>query len=159
MTTSSGTIIGVISDTHGLLRPQALGELRGSQAIIHAGDVGREEILYQLEQIAPLTVVRGNIDTSAWARKLPATNVLQSAGTSLYVIHNIDQLDLDPAAAGFSAVIFGHSHRPLIENRRGMCCGLKVIPSWTSKGSGVSLVEEYSDRTNPMFFNTIPTVR
>lgn len=120
MTTSTGTIIGVISDTHGLLRPQALGELRGSQAIIHAGDVGREEILYQLEQIAPVTAVRGNIDTSAWARKLPATNVLQSAGSSLYVIHNIDELDLDPAAAGFCAVIFGHSHRPLIENRRGI---------------------------------------
>lgn len=120
MTTSTGTIIGVISDTHGLLRPQALGELRGSQAIVHAGDVGREEILYELERIAPVTVVRGNIDTSAWARKLPASNVLQIAGTSLYVIHNIDELDLDPAAAGFSAVIFGHSHRPLIEKRGGI---------------------------------------
>jgi len=114
------TIIGIISDTHGLLRPAAVEALHGSQAIIHAGDVGREGILHDLEQIAPVTVVRGNIDTSAWARKLPATNVLEIAGTSIYVLHNIDELDLDPAAAGFSAVIFGHSHRPLIETRKGV---------------------------------------
>ena len=113
-------IVGIISDTHGLLRSQALEALRGSDAIIHAGDVGREEILRALKRIAPLTVVRGNIDTSPWARKLPSTNVFESAGTSIYVLHNIDELDLDPAAAGLSAVIFGHSHRPLIENRRGV---------------------------------------
>lgn len=113
-------IVGVISDTHGLLRPEAIAALRGSEAIIHAGDVGREEILRVLKQIAPLTVVRGNIDTSPWARKLPATDVLEIAGASIYVLHNIDELDLDPSAAGFSAVIFGHSHRPLIENRKGV---------------------------------------
>ena len=111
-------IVGVISDTHGLLRSEALEALRGSDAIIHAGDVGREEVLRALKQIAPLTVVRGNIDTSPWARKLPSTNVFEIAGKSIYVLHNIDELDLDPAAAGFSAVIFGHSHRPLIENRK-----------------------------------------
>ena len=111
-------IVGIISDTHGLLRSKALEALRGSDAIIHAGDVGREEILRALKQIAPLTVVRGNIDTSPWARKLPSTNVFEIAGKSIYVLHNIDELDLDPAAAGFSAVIFGHSHRPLIENRK-----------------------------------------
>jgi len=117
---STRTVIGIISDTHGLLRPEAVEALRGSQAIIHAGDVGREDILHDLEQIAPVTIVRGNIDTSAWARKLPATNVLEIAGMSIYVLHNIDELDLDPAAAGFSAVIFGHSHRPLIETRKGV---------------------------------------
>lgn len=113
-------IVGVISDTHGLLRPEAIAALRGSEAIIHAGDVGREEILRVLKQIAALTVVRGNIDTSPWARKLPATDVLEITGASIYVLHNIDELDLDPSAAGFSAVIFGHSHRPLIENRKGL---------------------------------------
>src|SRR5690349_10127841 len=99
-------IIGVISDTHGLLRPEALEALRGSQAIIHAGDVGREEILHDLDQIAPVTVVRGNIDTSAWARKLPATNVLEMAETRIYIVHNIDELDLDPVIGGFSSVVF-----------------------------------------------------
>ena len=118
--TSTRTIIGVISDTHGLLRPEALEALRRSEAIIHAGDVGREEILRELERMAPVTVVRGNIDTSSWASKLPASNILEIAGTSIYVLHNVDELDLDPAAAGFSAVIFGHSHRPLIENRKGV---------------------------------------
>jgi putative phosphoesterase len=118
--TSTHTIIGVISDTHGLLRPEAVAALRGSHAIIHAGDVGREDILHDLEQIAPVTVVRGNIDTSGWARKLPQTNVLEIAGKSIYVLHNIDVLDLNPAAVGFSAVIFGHSHRPLIETRKGV---------------------------------------
>lgn len=118
--TSTRTIIGVVSDTHGLLRPEAVQALRGSEAIIHAGDVGREEILRELEKMAPVTVVRGNIDTSSWARKLPASNMLEIAGTSIYVLHNVDDLDLDPAAAGFSAVIFGHSHRPLIENRNGV---------------------------------------
>ena len=113
-------IVGVISDTHGLLRPEAIAALRGSEAIIHAGDVGREEILLVLKQIAPLTAVRGNIDTSPWARKLPATDVLEIAGASIYVLHNIDELDLDPSAGGFSAVIFGHSHRPLMETRKGV---------------------------------------
>jgi len=118
--TSTPAIIGLISDTHGLLRPEAVEALRGSQAIIHAGDVGREEILRELEKIAPVTAVRGNIDTSAWSRKLPATNVLEIAGTSIYVLHNIDELDLDPGSAAFSAVIFDHSHRPLLENRKGV---------------------------------------
>lgn len=118
--TSRPTIVGLISDTHGLLRPEVVNALRGSHAIIHAGDVGREEIVRELEKIAPVTVVRGNIDTSAWSRKLPATNVLEIAGTSIYVLHNIDELDLDPGSAGFSGVIFGHSHRPLIEQRKGV---------------------------------------
>ena len=120
MTNSPPTNIGVISDTHGLLRPEAVAALRGSQAIIHAGDVGRQEILAALEQIAPVTAVRGNIDTAPWARRLPVTNVLEADGSTIYVLHNVDELDLDPVAAGFDAVIFGHSHRPLIEWRNGV---------------------------------------
>lgn len=112
--------IGVISDTHGLLRPEALAALAGSDAIIHAGDVGDPEILTDLERIAPVTAVRGNIDIAPWAKALPQTNVLGIGGFSIYVLHNVNELDLDPAAAGFGAVIFGHSHRPVIEQRKGV---------------------------------------
>jgi uncharacterized protein len=112
--------IGVISDTHGLLRPEAFAALAGSEAIIHAGDVGDPEILTELERIAPVTAVRGNIDTAPWAKGLPQTNVLGIGGVSIYVLHNVNELDLDPAAAGFAAVIFGHSHRPVIEQRKGV---------------------------------------
>ena len=112
--------VGVISDTHGLLRPEAIDALRGSDAIVHAGDVGDAQIIAELKRIAPLTVVRGNIDTSAWSRKLPETNVLEVGGLALYVLHNVQDLDVDPAAAGFAAVIFGHSHQPLIEWRKGV---------------------------------------
>ena len=111
-------VIGVISDTHGLLRTAAIEALRGSQAIVHAGDVGDPSILPQLERIAPVTAVRGNIDTSAWSRKLPETNVLEIGGGSMYVLHNLQHLDLDPVIAGFRAVIFGHSHQPVIEWRK-----------------------------------------
>src|SRR5579864_3600177 len=103
-------VIGVISDTHGLLRAEAVKALRGSDAIIHAGDVGDPDLLSELSKIAPVTAVRGNVDTESWARKLPETNVLEVDGISIYVLHNIDQLDLKPAAAGFAAVIYGHSH-------------------------------------------------
>lgn len=112
--------IGVISDTHGLLRPEAVEALRGSHHIIHAGDVGDPQIITDLESIAPLTVVRGNIDTSAWSRKVPDTNVLEVGGISLFVLHKVDDLDLNPLTAGFAAVIFGHSHQPLIEWRKGV---------------------------------------
>jgi len=110
--------IGVISDTHGLLRPEAFATLAGSQAIIHAGDVGDPAILNELERIAPVTAVRGNIDIAPWAKALSQTNVLETGGVSLYVLHNINELDLDPAAAGFTAVIYGHSHKPSIERRK-----------------------------------------
>jgi len=111
--------VGVISDTHGLLRPEAVDALRGSERIIHAGDVGNPEILHQLAAIAPVTAVRGNIDEGAWARKLPETEVVDVGGISIYVLHNLDQLDLKPEAAGFAAVIYGHSHVPKQEMRNG----------------------------------------
>ena len=113
-------IIGVISDTHGLLRPEALAALAGSDFIIHAGDVGDPGILDELREIAPVTAVRGNVDGGVWARKLPQTNVLEVEGVSIYVLHILDQLDLKPKAAGFSAVIYGHSHRPHIETKNGV---------------------------------------
>lgn len=112
--------IGVISDTHGLLRPEALEALRGSQHIIHAGDVVDPAILKRLAEIAPVTAVRGNVDHGAWARKLPETNVLEVDGVSIFVLHILERLDLKPEAAGFSAVVYGHSHVPKQETKNGV---------------------------------------
>ena len=117
---SNQIIVGVISDTHGLLRPEAVGALRGSDYIIHAGDVGDAEILKQLNAIAPLTAVRGNVDREPWARKLPETQVLEAGGISIYVLHSVADLDLKPEAAGFAAVVSGHSHIPKQEVRNGV---------------------------------------
>ncbi|HUE52453.1 MAG TPA: metallophosphoesterase family protein [Terriglobales bacterium] len=114
------TLIGVISDTHGLLRPEALADLRGSAFIIHAGDIGDAAILDKLAETAPVTAVRGNVDREAWARKIPATNVLEVGGISIYVLHSLQELDLKPEAAGFAAVISGHSHVPKQETRNGV---------------------------------------
>jgi len=113
-------LIGVISDTHGLLRPEALDALRGSDAIIHAGDVGDPAILKRLAQIAPVTTVRGNVDQGKWAQALPETNVVEIGGVSIFVLHILDRLDLKPEAAKFSAVIYGHSHVPKQEIRNGV---------------------------------------
>jgi uncharacterized protein len=112
--------IGVISDTHGLLRPEALAALRGSDYIIHAGDVGDPAILRELAEIAPVTAIRGNVDHGAWSRKLPTTDVLEVQGISIYVLHNLAELDLRPEAAGFAAVIYGHSHVPKQEPKNGV---------------------------------------
>ena len=114
------TQIGVISDTHGLLRPEATDALHGSELIIHAGDVGAPGILEALTRIAPVVAVRGNVDTAPWATALPATEVVEVAGRHLYVLHQIEHLDLDPSAAGFAAVIYGHSHKPSVEVRCGV---------------------------------------
>jgi hypothetical protein len=114
------TIVGVISDTHGLLRPQALRALDGSERIIHAGDVGDPQILTRLRTIAPTTAVRGNIDTGEWAALLPMTEVVEIGDVHLYVLHDLAALDLDPKAAGFAAVISGHSHRPAAQVRNGV---------------------------------------
>jgi putative phosphoesterase len=113
-------IIGVISDTHGLLRDEAVVALRGSDYIIHAGDVGDPAILDRLRRIAPLTAVRGNIDREAWARTLLKTEVLSLEGLEIYLLHNIADIDLKPEAAGFSAVVYGHSHVPKQEMRNGV---------------------------------------
>ena len=113
-------IIGVISDTHGLLRPEALAALQGSDYIIHAGDIGDPVILDKLEEIAPVTAVRGNVDHGAWTRKIPATNVLQIGEISIYVLHSIRELDLKPEAAKFAAVVYGHSHVPKQERKNGV---------------------------------------
>jgi putative phosphoesterase len=112
--------IGVISDTHGLLRPEALAALRGSDLIIHAGDVGDPGILENLATIAQVTAIRGNIDKGAWARKLPETEAVELDGISIYVLHDLAQLDLKPEAAGFNVVIYGHSHVPRQETRNGV---------------------------------------
>lgn len=112
--------IGVISDTHGLLRPAAIDFLRGSDAIIHAGDIGDAAILRRLAALAPLTAVRGNNDTGDWARQVPDTEVLQIGQVSIYVLHDLAALDLSPEASGFHAVVSGHSHRPRVERRDGV---------------------------------------
>jgi uncharacterized protein len=109
--------IGVISDTHGLLRPQAVAALQGSALIIHAGDVGRPEILDDLRRIAPVVAVRGNVDRDAWANRLPMSEIVEHEGVRLYVLHILEDLDLDPPTAGFQAVITGHTHRPKIETK------------------------------------------
>lgn len=112
--------IGLISDTHGLLRPQALAFLRGCGHIVHAGDIGRQQVLDDLRAIAPLTAIRGNIDTGDWARALPETRELELAGVRLYVLHDRKQLDRDPRAEGIRVVVSGHSHKPGIDERDGV---------------------------------------
>jgi putative phosphoesterase len=113
-------LIGVISDTHGLLRPEAVIALQGSNQIIHAGDVGNPSILDKLNEIAPVTAVRGNVDRGAWARKIPETNVLEIERLSIYVIHVVENIDLKPETAGFAAVVYGHSHIPKQEMKHGV---------------------------------------
>ena len=114
-------MLGIISDTHGLLRPEAVEALRGSDLILHAGDVGSPEIYEQLRRLAPVHAVRGNIDTDPWCdNSLPQTEVIEVGGLSLYMLHDLKQLDLNPSAAGFAAVICGHSHSPMNEVRDGV---------------------------------------
>ena len=120
MTIKKPILIGVISDTHGLLRPEAVDALRGSDRIIHAGDVGAPAILYKLRDIAPMTAVRGNVDQGDWAGELPETDVLESGGILIYVLHDLQQLDLKPVGAGVAVVVSGHSHVPKQEMRDGV---------------------------------------
>lgn len=112
--------IGVISDTHGLLRPQALEILQGCDHIVHAGDIGAEHILAELRRIAPLTAVRGNNDTQPWAQTVPETARLRMHGHLLHILHDVKALDFDPAAHGVSVVIAGHSHKPGIADKEGV---------------------------------------
>ena len=118
--TGKTQIIGVISDTHGLLRAEALAALRGSDYIIHAGDVGDPSILKELAKIAPVTVIRGNVDRETWARKVPATSVLEVRDVSICILHNLAELDLKPKAAGFDVVVYGHSHVAKQETKSGV---------------------------------------
>lgn len=117
---SARTTVGLIADTHGLLRPEALDALRGSDCIVHAGDIGGPAILAELAGIAPVTAIRGNVDTGAWADALPETATLVVGGVRIYLIHNIAELALDPAAAGFRVVLHGHSHRPSVREKDGV---------------------------------------
>jgi putative phosphoesterase len=113
-------LLGIISDTHGLLRPEALDALREAELIIHAGDVGDPEILKQLKAIAPVFAVRGNVDTQPWAEELPLNTLVEASGTTLYVLHNLQHLDIKPEAAGVHAVISGHTHQPKQHDRGGV---------------------------------------
>jgi hypothetical protein len=113
-------IVGVISDTHGLMRPEALAALRGSHLIIHAGDVGNPDVIKALAGIAPLHVVRGNVDTADWDGGLPMIELVEVGERRFYVLHQVSQLDVEPASSGFAAVVFGHSHQPTIETRDGV---------------------------------------
>ena len=109
-----------MSDTHGLLRPEVPRALAGVERILHLGDVGNEEILSMLGKIAPVVAIRGNIDRSGSCAKLPETEILEAEGSSIYLLHNVDTLDLDPVTAGLSAVLYGHSHQPSITHRKGV---------------------------------------
>ena len=112
--------VGLISDTHGLLRKEALEALRGSELIIHAGDVGKREILEELRKIASVVAVRGNVDTEPWAKALPETAVAEAGSVLIYVLHDVNALDLNPAASGFHVVVSGHSHKPGKTERDGV---------------------------------------
>ena len=113
-------LVGVISDTHGLLRPEAVAALKGADLIIHAGDVGTPQVLDALRKFAPAFVVRGNVDNGHWADTLPATADVEVGGLLFHVLHDIAELDLDPAAVGYAAVVYGHSHQPSIDMRDGV---------------------------------------
>ncbi len=112
--------VGLISDTHGLLRPEAKALLHGCDYIVHCGDIGAPEILDELAALAPLTAVRGNNDIGAWADRLPETQILEVGALCLYVIHDLAQIDIEPVAAGVQVVVSGHSHQPSVEERSGV---------------------------------------
>jgi putative phosphoesterase len=113
-------LVGIISDTHGLLRPEAERALQGTNLIIHAGDVGDPEILAKLKRVAPVFAVRGNVDTAAWAKALPTTTVVEASGASFYVLHNLQELGLRLDVGRFDFVVSGHSHQPEQEKRKGL---------------------------------------
>jgi uncharacterized protein len=113
-------VLGVISDTHGLLRKEAVEALRGVAHILHAGDVGAPEVLEELRKLAPVTAVRGNVDTARWARGIPHNEVVEIEGVSIYMLHILAELDLKPGAAGFGVVVYGHSHKPSSEVKNGV---------------------------------------
>jgi putative phosphoesterase len=113
-------LIALIADTHGLLRAEAIAAFQGVERIIHAGDIDTPDVLHALRTLAPITAVRGNVDRGPWASNLPTTATLTIEQVSLYVLHNLHDLDLVPEAAGFRVVVSGHSHRPAIQERNGV---------------------------------------
>jgi putative phosphoesterase len=112
--------LGVISDTHGLVRPDALQALKGSSRILHAGDVGSQEVLSELSSIADVTAVRGNVDAGAWSMSLPRDQLIEIGGQVIYMLHDLAELDLDPVSAGIRVVVSGHTHKPVMEERAGV---------------------------------------
>src|SRR3954471_3974283 len=112
--------IGIISDTHGLLHPEAIRQLAGADHIIHAGDIGAPEVIEGLRAIAPTTAIRGNIDVGRWVKGYPDTELVVLGGRAFYVLHNLSEIKLDPAASEFDVVVSGHSHRPKIETKNGV---------------------------------------
>ena len=118
--TPDQTVIGVVSDTHGLLRPEALKHLVDCERIIHAGDIGSPNVLEKLQALAPVSAVRGNNDKGAWAEAIPESLTFQVRGHSIHVLHDLAQIDLSPAAAGIGVVITGHSHKPVVDEREGV---------------------------------------
>lgn len=117
---NSSKEVGVISDTHGLLRPEACAALAGCEVILHAGDIGSADVITALEAIAPTHAVRGNNDRDAWAKHIPETDTIQIAGQRFYLLHDIAELDIDPAREGYAAIVCGHSHKPRAETREGV---------------------------------------
>ena len=113
-------IVGVISDTHGLLRAEAIEAFGGVDHILHAGDIGAPEVLAALVRIAPVTAIRGNVDIEPWARELPETEVVELGGVTIYMLHDLGRLDLKPETAGIHVVVYGHSHQPKMEERNGV---------------------------------------
>ncbi|QUH25630.1 metallophosphoesterase family protein [Serpentinicella alkaliphila] len=112
--------VAVISDTHGLVRPQLIEELAGCDLIIHAGDIGSNEVINELEKVAPVRAVRGNVDREEWCLKFPKSDVIELGDKYVYLIHNIEDLDIEPTAGGFDIVIYGHSHKPSVEEKKGV---------------------------------------
>lgn len=113
-------VIGLISDTHALIRPQAIEALKGVDLIIHAGDIGKREVIDALQDIAPVLAIKGNNDIGGWAHRFPETRLVKSGNTRLFVIHNVNELECDPVARGYQVVVSGHSHKPSVSTRDGV---------------------------------------
>ena len=113
-------VIGLISDTHGLIRPEALEALQGVELIIHAGDIGKREVIDALQDIAPVLAIKGNNNVGSWAHRFPETKLVKSGNTRLFVIHNVNELECDPVARGYEVVVSGHSHKPSVSTRDGV---------------------------------------
>ena len=113
-------LIGIISDTHGLVRPQALEALKDVDMILHAGDIGSQDVLGTLNEIAPVVAVRGNNDKADWARSLPDWEVVEVGNVSIYMLHDVKEINISPSGAGFQVVVSGHSHRPAVAEQRGV---------------------------------------